>query len=243
MFYVFSAYFLLFLQYWTLDPDYNRVPDQLTFEFIVSSSPLTDIDLYLGLESHLLTESSYCNFHIPSAVIIPRLSLPKMAKRHTSDDGRHLIIAGRLILQQKSAFQCPFFLREKKSHFYTELLPANSTSLRDFEMRNIQKRLRSNVGYLEMEITDIYWATDNSEEDYTGKSRPSSPNQRVSVYVDVVEVPVRYRTTVWQLVNLIWVYYMSVLLVFIVVVNWIKDWMFKRQIICAWQIIPWKKLY
>lgn len=226
---------MFFAQFWTSDHDYNRIPDKLTFQFTLAipSIDITNLDLYLGLESHL-NDSTHCHFKIPSAIIVRRqLNVP-------AADGQQLIIAGHLVLKQKFAFHCPFFMRDQRSHFYTDLVPPPlDANLRDYRMRNIQNRLRDNVGYLELEIDDIYWTQAATTSDAVGADRRT----QISVLVDVGEVSVRYRTTIWQMVHIFWVYYVSVVLVFMAIIDRLKNWMFRRQLIRAWEIVPWKKLY
>lgn len=196
---------------------------QLIYE-PVSHTELTYFSLYLGLEAHV--KRHHCELQLPAAIVIPRLVIP------TSSRSGELTIEGRMELYQRTAFYCPFFMRNHKSHFYPNVVPFNSTNIKDFEMRHILLKLRQNVGYLQFEQKDVNWNANGGD----GKIL-------VTLNVDIGEMKARYRTSFWQNISHIWMQYVSVLIVFVFLIDKLKSWMFGRQMIRAWETIPWKKLY
>lgn len=142
-----------------------------------------------------------------------------------------ITLAGKLNLEQKSSFFCPYFMRNVKSNFYFELIPSNSTNIRDYEITTIQKRLASNVGFMKFEQTNAIW--DRSADDEV----------RINLSVDIGEVNTRFHTTFWQKLMSFWTEYLAVLVVFVFLFNKLKFYMFSRRLLRAWEIIPWKKIY
>lgn len=196
---------------------------QMTYE-PVSHTEFTYLSLYLGIEA--LVKKHHCALQLPAAIVIPRLVVP------TNSESGELTIEGRMELYQRTAFICPFFMRNRKSHFYPNVIPINSTSIKDYEMRQILLKLRQNVGYLQFEQKDLHWNMNGGD----GKIR-------ITLNIDIGEMAARYRTSFWQNVSHIWMQYVSLLIVFVFLIDKLKSWMFGRQMIRAWETIPWKKLY
>lgn len=122
-------------------------------------------------------------------------------------------------------------MRNVKSNFYFDLIPNNSTSIEDYEIESINKKLSGNVGFIKFEKTNTIW--DRSIDDKI----------RINLCVDIGEIKSRFHTTFWQKLILFWTEYLAVLLVFVFIFNKLKFYMFSRQLLRAWQIIPWKKIY
>lgn len=122
-------------------------------------------------------------------------------------------------------------MRNVKSNFYFELIPSNSTNIKDYHVTAIHKKLTSNVGFIKFEKTNTIW--DRSTDDKV----------RINLCVDIGEVKTRFHTTFWQKLILFWTEYLAVLVVFVVLLNKLKWYMFTRQFLRAWEIIPWKKIY
>lgn len=123
-------------------------------------------------------------------------------------------------------------MRNVKSNFYFNLIPSNSTDIKDYEITEILKKLASNVGFIKFEKTNTIW--DRSAED---------DKVKINLCIDVGEIKSRFHTTFWQKLILFWTEYFAVVAVFVFIFNKIKFYLFSRQFLRAWEIIPWKKIY
>ncbi len=136
-------------------------------------------------------------------------------------------------MEQKSSFHCPYFMRNVKSNFYFELIPNNSTQINDYRITSIHKKLTSNVGYISYEKTNEMWDRSITDDDKI----------QINLRVDVGEIRSRFHATFWQKLMLFWTEYLAVLVVFVFCCNKLKFYLFSRQVLRAWEIIPWKKIY
>lgn len=166
---------------------------------------------------------------MPSALILDKHKLPG------NFETGHVTIEGQLDFQQKLTFYCPFFMRRHiKTHFHHNLIPQkNRTNLMDYQLVTIQRKLYNNPAYLKF--------TKRAEHLSFGGSNVNEILVHISV--DVNEIGARYHKTFWQKCQQIWMEYLSLLCVFVVIVDRVMGYMFGRQIIRAWEVIPWKKLY
>lgn len=142
------------------------------------------------------------------------------------------ILKGR----QKTSFHCPFFMRSSQTNFQHNFYPSeikNSTKLRDFDTKIIRENLKKNPGYFEYKNEEMNW------------NYQAMPMNRIKIdlNMDIEEVELRFRTTFWQKISMIWTQYVAVLLVFIFIMDKLKAFMFRSQFLCAWENIPWKKNY
>lgn len=143
-----------------------------------------------------------------------------------------IFIESDLALVQRTGFHCPFFLRQIKSHFYHTIISENSTNIRDYEMATIRKKLRNNPAYMTVSKSPItYW------------NRIPANDIVLNIDLHIDEVESRYHTSFWQRLGQIWIYYLSIFLVCAYLMEKLKTYMFSRQMIRAWEIIPWKKIY
>lgn len=122
-------------------------------------------------------------------------------------------------------------MRNVKSNFYFELIPSNSTNIKDYEITAIHKKLTSNVGFIQYERTNTIW------------DRGSDDKVTINLCVDIGEMKTRFHTTFWQKLISFWTEYLAVLVVLVFGFNKLKLYMFSRQLLRAWEIIPWKKIY
>lgn len=122
-------------------------------------------------------------------------------------------------------------MRNVKSNFYFELIPSNSTNIKDYEIATINKKLTSNVGFIRFKETNTQF--DRSVDD----------KLIINMCVDIGEMKTRFHKTFWQKLILFWTEYLAVLVIFIYCINKLKFYMFNRQLLRAWEIIPWKKIY
>lgn len=136
-----------------------------------------------------------------------------------------------LNLVQRTGFYCPFFLRQIKSHFYHSIISENSTNIRDYEIATIRRKLKNNPAFMAANPTASYW-----------NRRPTGDIVlNIDLFIDEVES--RYHTSFWQRLGQIWIYYLSIFLVCAYGMEKLKSYLFSRQTIRAFEIIPWKKIY
>lgn len=136
-----------------------------------------------------------------------------------------------LNLVQRTGFYCPFFLRQIKSHFYHSIISENSTNIRDYDIASIRRKLKNNPAFMTAIPSATYW-----------NRRPTGDiTMSIDLFIDEVES--RYHTSVWQRLGQIWIYYLSIFLVCAYGMEKLKTYLFSRQMIRAWEIIPWKKIY
>lgn len=144
-----------------------------------------------------------------------------------------IFIESNLKLVQRTGFHCPFFLRQIKSHFYHTIIPENSTNIRDYEMAAIRRNLKNNPAYMSVDQSNIV----------THWNRIPSSDIVLNIDLHIDEVGSRYHTSFWQRLGQIWIYYLSIFLVCAYLMEKLKSYIFSRQMIRIWEIIPWKKIY
>lgn len=142
-----------------------------------------------------------------------------------------LTIEGRLNLHQTATFHCPFFLRNIKSHFFHNLVPENSTNIRDYNFEVIRTQITNNPGYLLFDKTNTYW------------NRNQENKTIINIVVRINQMRSLYHTSFWQKVGQLWIQYLSVFVIFWYAIDQLKRYMFTRQKIKAWELMPWKKMY
>lgn len=136
-----------------------------------------------------------------------------------------------LHLVQRTGFYCPFWLRQIKSHFYHSIISENSTNIRDYEIAAIRRKLKNNPAFMTANPAATYW-----------HRRPTG-DMKITINLFIDEVESRYHTSFWQRLGQIWIYYLSIFLVCAYSMEKLKSYIFSRQMIQAWEIIPWKKIY
>lgn len=171
------------------------------------------------------SQNHHCKLHIPSAVLLSKSQLPSNFR------SGQISYEGKLNLEQKSSFHCPHFMRNVKSNFYFELIPTNSTNIKDYEMPSIHRKLTGNVGFIGYEKTNVIW------------DRSSDDTITINLRLDVGEIRTRFHTTFWQKMMLFWTEYLAVLVILVFGFEKLKFYLFSRQVLRAWEIIPWKKIY
>lgn len=140
--------------------------------------------------------------------------------------------ADLMLTQRTHAFYCPFFLRQIRSHFYHTIISENSTNIRDYEIATIRRKLKNNPAFMTATNPTVsHW-----------HRRPAGDIVlKIDLFIDEVES--RYHTSLWQRLGQIWIYYFSIFLVCAYGMEKLKTYLFSRQMIRAWEIIPWKKVY
>lgn len=166
-----------------------------------------------------------CRLRLPAALLLEQMPIPQHF------NGGEINVDASVIVEQNQAFHCPFFLRSIRSHFYHDILPQNSSDIDDYELSAIRKRLINNPAYITTDTPRVRWNRLNTNE------------IRLNVSLLVNESIARYNVSYWQRLGLIWIQYLSILFVCWKAIDKLMNYMFSQQMIKAWEIIPWKKIY
>ncbi|XP_055639962.1 uncharacterized protein LOC129777614 isoform X2 [Toxorhynchites rutilus septentrionalis] len=200
----------------------------VSFNLPDDSLGLAFYSLYFFLETSL---ESNCRFLIPTFISLNKLSPP--VAPFTSGTIHH---AGHLEASQMVSLQCPFFMRNIKTHFSHNYFPnENFTSVEDFLPESIQNKIESsNAAHFHLGQRKIHWKRDGSGE--------------ITISVEVLigredsrHTALLYNSSIWQMVAQFWVQYFSVLAVSFWIANRVKDWLFESSTIRAMEIVPWKE--
>ncbi|XP_031623184.1 transmembrane protein 231 isoform X2 [Contarinia nasturtii] len=214
------------IKFWERDSDFDYRSDQMTLQLTFNPPKgyvLDNFNLYLEFDAKF---NRQCHLQIPAAVILQQMQVPSNFRTG------EIYMESHLKLIQRTGFHCPFFLRHLKSHFYHDIIPENSTIIRDYEMVNIRKKLKNNPAYMTVDqMPVIHW------------NRIPSNDVTLNIDVHIDEMSGRYRTSFWQQLGQIWIIYLSIFLVCAYLMEKLKNYIFSRQMIRAWEIIPWKKIY
>lgn len=144
----------------------------------------------------------------------------------------NIILDTTLDLKQKIGFYCPFFLRSIKSHLNPNILLNNSTNVEDYELKTIRKHLVNNPAYMIVESSPTVHV-----------NRLQSKGITITIDMDIVETISRYNSSFWQRLGTIWIQYLSIFIIIWKLIDITKDYIFTHQLVNAWEIIPWKKMY
>lgn len=166
-----------------------------------------------------------CRLRLPAAVLLEQMPIPM------NFNGGSIYFDASLIVEQIQGFYCPFFLRSIRSHFYYDILPENSSDIDEYDLLAIRKRLTNNPAYIVADTPKMHWNRLNANE------------IQLNVNLNVNESTARYNVSYWQRLGLIWIQYLSIFIVCWAAIDKLKNYMFSQQMIKAWEIIPWKKIY
>ncbi|XP_001850196.2 transmembrane protein 231 [Culex quinquefasciatus] len=176
---------------------------------------------------------SRCLFKIPTIISLDKVPPPV----HPFPSGT-ITHSGHLTSSQTVALQCPFFMRNIKSHFNHNYLPGeNYTSLHQFLPPSILDEIESsNAAYFKFDPHRSHWTRDGAGE----------VTIRVELTIggeDSRRTALLYNTSIWQKVAQFWMQYFSVLVVSLWLADKVKDWLFERFVIRAMEVVPWKEKY
>lgn len=174
----------------------------------------------------LFLSKKICRLQVPGALFLEQIQIPP---KFVSGN---VFVDATLELKQKTGFYCPFFLRSIRSHFNRDFLPDNSSEIADYELSTIRKHLANNPAYLVAHPSPVI---------HFNRLRPKGIT--VTINLDVVETITRYNVSYWQRLGTIWIQYLSIFIVLWKLIGVLKDYLFTNQLIHAWEIIPWKKMY
>ncbi|XP_055547196.1 transmembrane protein 231 isoform X1 [Wyeomyia smithii] len=199
----------------------------VSFNLPDESTGLVFYSFYFFLEAEIMNN---CYFLIPAFISLNKITPPKRSFNSGTITHR-----GHLQSGQSASLQCPFFMRNIKTHFNHNYLPnENFTRLEEFLPDSIQARIEaSNAAYFNFNPQRIDWEQDGSGE----------VTIRVKLLIggeDSRQTALLYRASIWQKVLQLWIQYFSVLIVFLWIADLVKDRLFESFTIRAMEIVPWK---
>uniref|UniRef100_A0A182J2X9 Transmembrane protein 231 n=1 Tax=Anopheles atroparvus TaxID=41427 RepID=A0A182J2X9_ANOAO len=216
-----------------IDSDHDQMLDHLTvgitFNPPESESRLTYYTFYFFLEAKV---KSQCSFIVPAFIALDKVPAPG-SKLQSGTIVHH----GMLRAKQTTALQCPFFMRNQKSHFSHRYYPNENTTLEGFQPSSISEKMHtSNPAYFEFHPKRFTWKADDS----------GSIDIQLEVAIggdDSRETPLLYRTSVWWKVCQFWSGYFPLLLVSLWVADKVKRYLFEHFYLRAVEVVPWKEKY
>lgn len=197
---------------------FNKTPEY----HVVSISVLMFIDTVV---------KNQCEFTIPAVIVVDKDFATSQDLKTTVTQGIKIEVKGSLLVKQQRALTCPLFLKNIKTHFFHNLIRANSTSIRDYSVDAVNERLETNPVFLR-----------NVEDGLRITKLTKDENVNIDIKLQIGDIMLRYKYTLWQVLNRMWIEYLSVFIVFYLLGEKVKDYVFRNQYLAAWEIIPWKKL-
>ncbi|EAT32457.1 AAEL015276-PA [Aedes aegypti] len=211
-----------------MDGKIDKLSASVAFNLPDESAGMAFYTFYFFLDAEV---KSNCHFTIPAMISLSKQTPP--TQPFTSGRISHL---GHLRASQSVALQCPFFMRNIKTHFNHNYRPnENYTSVEEFLPESILHRIEhSNAAYFAFEQTRTQW------------SREGSGDVEIQVQLliggeDGQKTALLYNASLWQKVAQFWAQYFSVLIVFLWMADKLKDWMFDSYWIRAMRVVPWKE--
>ncbi|XP_062547074.1 transmembrane protein 231 [Armigeres subalbatus] len=210
-----------------MDGKIDKLSASVTVSLADDSMGLAFYTFYFFLDAEV---ESNCHFSIPALVSLSK-QIPPM-QPFKSGTISHL---GHLRASQSASLQCPFFMRNIKTHFNHNFHPnENFTTVDQFFPESILHKIElSNAAFFEFEQTRTQWSRDGS----------GVITIRVELMIggeDSQKTALMYNASLWQKVAQFWVQYCSVLVVFLWMADKLKDWLFDGYWIRAMMVTPWK---
>ncbi|XP_058120888.1 transmembrane protein 231 [Anopheles ziemanni] len=216
-----------------IDSDHDQSIDHLSvgiaFNPPETTSRLTYYTFYFFLEAKV---KSQCSFEVPAFV-----SLEKHPSPTSKMPSGTIIHRGVLRAKQTTALQCPFFMRNQKSHFNHRYYPNENTTLEGFKPDSISEQiLTSNPAYFQLHSQQVTWKVDDSGSiDITVEISIGGTESR--------ETALLYKTSLWWKVCQFWSGYFPLLLVSLWLTAKVKRYLFEQFYLRAVEVVPWKEKY
>ncbi|XP_058447887.1 transmembrane protein 231 [Malaya genurostris] len=213
-----------------MDGKTDKLTVSVSYSLPEGSEGIVFYTFYFFLDAQLKTG---CHFTVPAIISLSKISPP--VRPFTSGTIHHL---GHLKSSQSAALQCPFFMRNIKSHFNHNYIPnGNFTSVEQFLPELILEKIEtSNAAHFLFDQQRNHWKRDGSGE--------------VTIQVELLiggedscRTAILYKTSLWQRAAQFWVQYCSLLLVFLWIGEKLKDWLFENFTLRAMEVVPWKDKY
>uniref|UniRef100_A0A182P4K1 Transmembrane protein 231 n=1 Tax=Anopheles epiroticus TaxID=199890 RepID=A0A182P4K1_9DIPT len=184
---------------------------------------------YFFLEATL---SSQCRFTVPAFVALEKVPPPVRSFEYGT-----IVHSGAMVARQSVALQCPFFMRQQKSHFSDRYYPNDNTTLEGFQPSVIRAKIEgSNPAYFEYRAQSTSWTVDGS----------GSIRVQIDVSIggkDSTLVAFLYNTSIWWKLCQLWASYFPLLLVSLWLTAKVKQYLFENFYLRAVEVVPWKNKY
>lgn len=232
------------LQHWTEDDNHDRRPEHINLQFTFpppksSHQQLTHLSVFLDFQAHFPATNTHCSvFNMPTALIVAHLPVKSLFLVGNTE----ATIIGTLTIHQNKAVQCPFPFGRSEHVTYenrmSALIPANSTDHLDYELPTIRQRLLHQPIHMEFQIDNV----DRIGVQQTTNERLHG-NIQLNLRLQIDRMWMRYRTSVWQQLFVIWMQYLAVLVATVWLAGVMLSVCFSRHWVRSWEVVPWKKLY
>uniref|UniRef100_A0A1A9V5S1 Transmembrane protein 231 n=1 Tax=Glossina austeni TaxID=7395 RepID=A0A1A9V5S1_GLOAU len=215
------------LKYWTNDFDKDGTPDRVHFLQKTDSLQrnLVNLEWILVMQAKLKHKCSL----LPPAILIAHIDVPSTNQFRSGI----VTINAELFLKQNIEFVCPYLGQNIRSQFNTVLINPQSRS--DFEQYRasfLLQQLELQSGYFQLKLISTSYET-----------RPPEDGLSVQLNLDIGQASVRYYLSIWERLSQFWLYFASFFGLSFYLMNKLKDYLFGKHILRAWEIMPWKKLY
>lgn len=211
----------------------------MKFKFEIDSGEGMNLKSFYLLIPLMSSVKSFCQFYIPSLITIDSTTdnhkqhkleyVVSESEQQRFNPGNEIYLQGSLDVTQTRALQCPYFMRNIKSHIHYPQLN-NNASLEQFSIKSLRDEMMKNSIFLGF-------------KQLSKLSMPGSlDNVTIQLELNVNEVSIRYHYTLWQKVNSIWVQYVAIFLIFYKIAVKLVEYTFNHQYLIAWKVEPWKKL-
>lgn len=199
------------------DLNYDGLIDQIHISFTFNSKynyGIKSSSVVIFLDARI---DGQCKFRVPAAVIIKNKYF-----MHNAND-REIVITGNLQPKQVLPLQCPFFMRNVRSHFFYENVSENQTNFEEFKLEKIASTLERNPMHFRFIEESTDFGALNMDE------------TTLKIILNIPQVNIRYNKTFWQKMNDIWINYIAVFIVTIFIANWTLGYLYENRILMALQ--------
>lgn len=199
------------------DLNFDGMVDEIHFAFIFNSKynyGIKSSSIVLFLDARI---DEQCKFRIPSTVIIKNKHFMNNA------NNREIIITGSLQPKQIQPLQCPFFMRNVRSHFFYENVNENGTKFEDFKIEKIEENLVRNPMHFRFVEESTDFGSLNKDE------------TTLKIKLIIPQVAIRYNKTFWQKMNDIWINYIAVCILTFFLGKMILGFLFENRHLMALQ--------
>uniref|UniRef100_A0A1B0DG49 Transmembrane protein 231 n=1 Tax=Phlebotomus papatasi TaxID=29031 RepID=A0A1B0DG49_PHLPP len=205
-----------------VEDDFNNdgLTDSMEISFhldISRENPIKEVIVQLFFEGIIHAD---CYLNIPTVFLLQ--------ENLNIAPNTQVIYHNRVNLHQKSSFYCPFFARNVQSRFNPFNL--NATDFEEYRTMKVYEKLKMNPAYIGF-------------DDRKKFSETVEGHAAVKIQLEIGEISARYHTSVWRKVRELWIQYFCLAILFLLLVQKVKDYAFSRFIVRAWESIPWKKAY
>lgn len=205
------------------DLNFDGMVDEIHFTFVFNSKynyGVKSSSIVLFLDARI---DEQCKFRIPAAVVIKN----KHFMNNVND--REIIITGSLQPKQIQPLQCPFFMRNVKSHFFFGNINENETRFEDFKFEKIEENLERNP---------MHFRFVEESTDYGSLKKDETS---LKIKLSIPQVSVRYNKTFWQKMNDIWINYIAVCILTFFLAKIILGYLFENRHLMALRRSPKNK--